>query len=482
MKFSNRSTVREIYEASIERRRRVEQNNENARNSATQFYNRGTINAQKLNEWENSRNYHEQKQKQQNESDIFNNKPESEQIKRRRDKMSQLYNSEANQYTNALKQSKLDGDNEDKLKSNFDLDSCNKRIDYLRTQRETERKKLSDNLLMEREKQRNLEFRKYKSNLENTKMKNHWKYQIEEKNILKNEQENKNKELENELNIIHQNQLKIENNLALEKQEILDQNRRDLEYQIQSLVKRKEEQQVSIRAQEDLILKENKRQSILEQQKLINLKRKNIKYGAKLLKQHKTAMMRRSEIIKNELQEDLDILQQLKESETTQDCQKLKFKNDFESMREMLAKQKELEKLREQQLELLFNDEAARMWDKREEEWRRERLARQKLMDEVILERSQQTKENLIKNENKKNLAKDEIDRIMHQLEKLKFDRKNEIDRKINSQREYKLMLENQINEKKSHEKVTSNDENNMHYDKCYANRIKNEISENHII
>jgi len=42
-----------------------------------------------------------------------------------------------------------------------------------------------------------------------------------------------------------------------------------------------------------------------------------------------------------------------------------------------------LEKKRELELDLIYREEARRMWNKREEEWRREREARKKLMSEV---------------------------------------------------------------------------------------------------
>ena len=42
-----------------------------------------------------------------------------------------------------------------------------------------------------------------------------------------------------------------------------------------------------------------------------------------------------------------------------------------------------VEKKREEELDLIYREEARRMWDKREEEWSRERDARKKLMSQV---------------------------------------------------------------------------------------------------
>ena len=49
----------------------------------------------------------------------------------------------------------------------------------------------------------------------------------------------------------------------------------------------------------------------------------------------------------------------------------------------MVADQLKLEKEREAELELLYQEEAAKIWEKREAEWEKERKARERLMQEV---------------------------------------------------------------------------------------------------
>ena len=49
----------------------------------------------------------------------------------------------------------------------------------------------------------------------------------------------------------------------------------------------------------------------------------------------------------------------------------------------MVADQLQLEKEREAELELLYQEEAAKIWEKREAEWDKERRARERLMQEV---------------------------------------------------------------------------------------------------
>lgn len=50
----------------------------------------------------------------------------------------------------------------------------------------------------------------------------------------------------------------------------------------------------------------------------------------------------------------------------------------------VVADQLKLEKEREAELELLYQEEAAKIWEKRQAEWEKERRARECLMQEVV--------------------------------------------------------------------------------------------------
>ena len=50
---------------------------------------------------------------------------------------------------------------------------------------------------------------------------------------------------------------------------------------------------------------------------------------------------------------------------------------------QVVADQLKLEKQREAELDLLYQEEAAKIWEKREAEWEREHRARERLMQEV---------------------------------------------------------------------------------------------------
>ena len=50
----------------------------------------------------------------------------------------------------------------------------------------------------------------------------------------------------------------------------------------------------------------------------------------------------------------------------------------------MVEEQLQLERAREAELETLYREEAARQWEKRENQWQREADARERLMREVL--------------------------------------------------------------------------------------------------
>ena len=54
---------------------------------------------------------------------------------------------------------------------------------------------------------------------------------------------------------------------------------------------------------------------------------------------------------------------------------------------QVIEDQLKLEKSREAELDALYRDEAARQWQRREAEWEREKLARERLMKEVCEKR-----------------------------------------------------------------------------------------------
>uniref|UniRef100_A0A8B9NXX5 Trichoplein keratin filament-binding protein n=1 Tax=Apteryx owenii TaxID=8824 RepID=A0A8B9NXX5_APTOW len=64
-------------------------------------------------------------------------------------------------------------------------------------------------------------------------------------------------------------------------------------------------------------------------------------------------------------------------------------------MKRVIEEQLQLEKEREAELQTIFREEAKKVWEKREEEWEREKKARDRLMSEVLAGRQRQIQEKM---------------------------------------------------------------------------------------
>ncbi|OWF44310.1 Trichoplein keratin filament-binding protein [Mizuhopecten yessoensis] len=132
-------------------------------------------------------------------------------------------------------------------------------------------------------------------------------------------------------------------------------------------------------------------------------------------------MMRRSKQIQAELELDKKILNSLIEQEHELDhiqtARREKAKADAEWMKEVIEDQIRLEKAREAELEMLYQDEAARMWQKRDAEWEREKKARERLMQEVLDDRQQQIETRIEENREQQELSLKHREQLLREME-----------------------------------------------------------------
>ena len=186
---------------------------------------------------------------------------------------------------------------------------------------------------------------------------------------------------------------------------------------------------------------------------MINQANAKQEYGRALLRQHKAKLRQKAKEIQESLELDLRILQMIAD---TQDQQKhlevekrLKAKADAENMIQVLNQQLRLEKEREAELESMFQDEAAKEWDKRNIEWERERLARENLMKQVLNERNQQMnfKLNLLQQKKAESLQRrEELVRDMEQTQALAM---REREKSARIRQDFKQDIESQITSRK---------------------------------
>ncbi|XP_059155375.1 cilia- and flagella-associated protein 53-like [Physella acuta] len=124
---------------------------------------------------------------------------------------------------------------------------------------------------------------------------------------------------------------------------------------------------------------------------------------------------------------DLKMLEQLLEEsrneviETTQ--RKRELREEDRRFREYLRQLMEEEKAREKELEKMIQHEIEAAWDKRIEQWRKERQARKLLLDDVMAGRARQIQERLLENERQQKEAARDREELQRRIaENQKFE------------------------------------------------------------
>ena len=126
-------------------------------------------------------------------------------------------------------------------------------------------------------------------------------------------------------------------------------------------------------------------------------------------------------------------------------ARKMQARADAEQMMHILSQQLRLEKQREAELENMFQDEAAKEWDKRNEEWKRESLARESLMKQVLEERQQQIEDKFKILSEKKEESLMKREELIKDMEKTQRLAKQEREKMEVAKQERKKDLESQI-------------------------------------
>ena len=174
---------------------------------------------------------------------------------------------------------------------------------------------------------------------------------------------------------------------------------RQLQLQMKELRIREKEAAMLKQEQERLENEQMKIDEAEEKRKRFEEERKRRSHGRVLIQQHKAQMKRKSHEVQKALEMDLEILRNMAAKEEEEVALKTtrreKARADSEYMRQVLEEQLRVEKSREAELDMLYRDEAARMWQKRDAEWERERLARERLMTEVLDERKLQIEQKM---------------------------------------------------------------------------------------
>ncbi|NXK60409.1 TCHP protein, partial [Sylvietta virens] len=257
---------------------------------------------------------------------------------------------------------------------------------------------VAEPLLHERWNKNNAELREAESELHRKHMREAWGDQLTQQNKEEVTKLKEKKHYENEYETARGEALERtrqeEEKCQLEQQqtETLLQQIEELKLQETKATKLKKEQENLLKQQWEL-------QNLEEERKQMEEQRRKKELSRFLRHQCDVQLRRRAQQIQEELETDRQILSALLEKEDEDQRRQIARREravaDVAWMKRVIEEQLQLEKEREAELETIFREEAKKIWEKREEEWEREKVARDRLMSEILAGRQRQIREKM---------------------------------------------------------------------------------------
>lgn len=355
------------------------------------YFNKSEVEVVKQNAWTSDRSF-------QDSMDAWKRHTEKDlkvmQLQRRRSQLQRLLSKETAMYEAELK---------GLSKTNYDrLDEMRDKSEEIKSARETQRKQIADDKMYEHWKRNNPDIRQLESNRHKKYVISAWGDQKEENQVKKQQEEEERKRYEAEMErerqaALEEERQKQESRLAEEKETA-----HALRMQMEELKKREAEAERLKRQQEELQRQELELEQLEDERKQAEERRKKAEMGRVLTRQYKAQLRRKAQQVQEALEMDRKILESLAAKEEEEGriktARKEKARADASWMKQVVEEQIRLEKAREAELDMLYRDEAARQWQKREAEWERERVARERLMAEVLGDRQIQIKNKMEEN------------------------------------------------------------------------------------
>ncbi|NXR79004.1 TCHP protein, partial [Pycnonotus jocosus] len=201
--------------------------------------------------------------------------------------------------------------------------------------------------------------------------------------------------------------------------------------------------------QEDLLKQQWELANLEEERKQMEEHRRKKDLGRFLRHQCDVQLRRRAQQIQEELETDRQILSALLEKEDENQRRQITGREravaDVAWMKRVIEEQLQLEKEREAELETIFREEAKKMWEKREEEWEREKVARDHLMSEVLAGRQRQIQEKMELNRRAQEESIKYREQLIKELEEAKEGTRREKEQEEEQQRAQRRELQAQV-------------------------------------
>ncbi len=377
------TTRKNVYEAAMVNRRTRETDFREKWQDVSSYFHKNNVAANKKKAWESDECF-------QNSMDSWNSAREENQKKERlalrRKLLGEMLKEEMLQHEAELRGLSRE--------HHSLLEDMKEKCENLRSAREEKRSNQAQERLYEHWRQNNPDIRDLETEQHRLHVLGKWSEQKKEREEREEKEKKDKEELEKRLEEARQE--------AVREEQRQQQQRIDEEKELKNILKNQmlelkssEDEARRLKKEEEKILRNQWQLEKAEQErKCMEEERKKLEFGKVLLRQHAAALRRRSQQIQKELEEDQRFLNQLVQQEAEEQeiktARRDQARADASWMKKVVEEQLKVEKAREAELDLLFQDEAARVWEQREAEWQKERVARERLMQEVLAERHDQ--------------------------------------------------------------------------------------------
>ncbi|CAF3456384.1 unnamed protein product [Rotaria sp. Silwood1] len=268
------------------------------------------------------------------------------------------------------------------------------RAESLRSAREKERQVIANEKLYEHWITNDPDLR----SIEQQKLENlqpeYWSEQLNERRLVQQQEDEFNLKYQEELRQRLNQQDKLEQEEKYERKKRIEELKIILQQQMDELKEKEEETEILKQEEERLLREQWELDQYEEERKQMEKRYIQQDYGRQLLRQHKAKLHKRAKEIQEQLELDMKILASIaqtdEETRIEQSEQREQLRRDALHMLKQFQQQMKLEKEKEQELDAMFQEEAAKEWARREQEWDREKELREKLMRQVMDERQEQ--------------------------------------------------------------------------------------------
>ncbi|XP_018912390.1 trichoplein keratin filament-binding protein isoform X1 [Bemisia tabaci] len=433
----------------IVRKRNAESLHREHWNHVTKYFQVWDVRASKFSAWTSPEYYNSSFQGY--EKRVENEKKKQKLIERR-EKLAAFLHAEEKEYNEELKRSRRTRSGSGSVLKTMPLEELKNLNVEMKMKEEESRKREAElkNYLVWKSNQPVL--RDFHRQQQEKFVKQCWVDQIKEKQEEKRREEEFNKQLEKKEAELKMEEEERAKEALKKKQAEAAALKQQLLHQIE-LLKEKERRTEELKEQERRELALRKQlEDINVHRELIELHRKKKEHSQFLTRQYEVKLKRQTMEVQEELAEDKKILDRISkallEEQELDAARKEEIKKEMIRVNSLLKEMNELEKKREKQLDFIFYEEAKRLWEQQEKQWKQEKAAREKLMKEVIGTLEKQISDKLKQNLDAQKELIEERESLLSSVESMNDEIKKHETALESSRTNWKNNLQAQIAEK----------------------------------